>query len=446
MDNAQAAPKEDKKPGQIDKKAFGLIFLTVFIDLVGFGLIIPAIPTFAQSLAVPTFLTSTFLATPSGHASESAVGLLIASYSLMQFIFMPFWGRLSDRVGRRPVLLMSLVASSVGYLIWGFSQDLAVLFVSRLVAGFGNANMAVAQAYIADITTAETRAKGMGLVGAAFGLGFVLGPAIGFGCMSLGLAISAIGFVAAGFSVLDLVLTAALLPEPKKRSSAGAERYGMGPGFFLKTISDPELRICLLLFLISTFAFANMEATLVLLTAQQFQFDARQNMIMFVYIGILMVIVQGRLIHGLSKRFGEKKLILAGSLLVAIGLLLTPATSQVPVLYVALAVLAVGSGINTPANQSMLSKLAPPDCMGGVMGVGQSLSTLGRILGPAIGCAVYQYFGHFSPYLIGAVTMIGAAGASTLLPNLSPTDGSSQPALMPTEHLPVEREGEEARS
>src|SRR5262249_51402109 len=149
------------------------------------------------------------------------------------------------------------------------------------------------------------------------------------------------------FSLLDLVLTAALLPEPKKRSSAGAERFGMGPGFFFKTIADPKLRVSLALFLISTFAFANMEATLVLLTADQFQFDSRQNMIMFVYIGILMVIVQGRLIHGLSKRFGEKKLILAGSLLVALGLLLTPATNQVVVLYAALAVLAVGSGINT---------------------------------------------------------------------------------------------------
>lgn len=445
MDNSQAAPQEDKQPGQINKKAFGLIFLTVFIDLVGFGLIIPAIPTFAQSLAVPSFLSSTFLASPSGHASESAVGLLIASYSLMQFIFMPFWGRLSDRVGRRPVLLLSLLASSVGYLIWGFSQDLVVLLVSRLVAGFGNANIAVAQAYIADITTPETRAKGMGLVGAAFGLGFVLGPAIGFGCMSLGMSIAAIGFVAAAFSALDLALTAVLLPEPKKRSSAGAERYGMGAGFFFKTIVNPKMRISLALFLISTFAFANMEATLVLLTVDQFQFDSSQNMIMFVYIGVLMVIVQGRLIHGLSKRFGEKKLILAGSLLIAIGLLLTPLTSQVVVLYVALALLAVGSGINTPANQSMLSKLAPPDCMGGVMGVGQSLSTLGRILGPAIGCAVYQYLGHYSPYLLGAVTMIGAAAASTLLPNLSPSDGSPV-ASKPAGQLAAEREGEEARS
>ncbi|MBX9695631.1 MAG: MFS transporter, partial [Cyanobacteria bacterium] len=161
-----------KKSG---KTALFLIFLTVFIDLVGFGLIIPAMPTYAQGLK----------------ASEFTVGLLIASYSFMQFFFTPFWGRLSDRVGRKPILLISLAFSALGYLLWGFSHNLVMLFASRMLAGFGNANIAVAQAYVADVTTEENRAKGMGLIGAGFGLGFVIGPAIGCGLAVAGLGLEA---------------------------------------------------------------------------------------------------------------------------------------------------------------------------------------------------------------------------------------------------------------
>ena len=189
-------PKNGEKKSGL--KPLFPIFLTIFIDLVGFGLIIPVLPTYARQL----------------HADDQTVGLLMASYSLMQFIFTPFWGRLSDRVGRRPILLFSLAASSIGYLIWGFSSSLLMLFVARMVAGAGNANIAVAQAYVSDVTTVENRAKGMGMVGAAFGLGFVLGPAIGGFCASFGLAM--VGFVAAAFSIIDFVLTFFMLPEPEK--------------------------------------------------------------------------------------------------------------------------------------------------------------------------------------------------------------------------------------
>lgn len=193
----------------MSKRALGLIFLTVFIDLIGFGLIIPVMPSYAKEL----------------HASDFSVGLLIAAYSFMQLIFAPILGRLSDQVGRRPVLLFSLAASGIGYLIWGMSSSLIVLFISRLVQGAGNANIPVAQAHVADITTSENRAKGMGLIGAAFGLGFVLGPAISGFCLSPifqhfiasvipGLDFSShlsglqlIGYMAAGMSFLDLILT-----------------------------------------------------------------------------------------------------------------------------------------------------------------------------------------------------------------------------------------------
>lgn len=389
------------------KFALLLIFFTVFIDLIGFGIIIPLLPTFAEKFGAGGFM----------------VGLLLMSYSLMQFLFTPIWGRLSDNAGRRPILLVSLSASAAGYLIWGFADSLPMLFLSRMVAGFGNANIAVAQAYIADVTTAENRAKGMGLVGAAFGLGFVLGPAIGAFCVGSD-AIHTAGFLAAGFSLLDLVLTLFFLPEPERRSQAGHERFVMRPDFYWQVLTNERLRVSLAIFFISTFAFANMEATLVLLTEHKYGFTAQQNGLMFAYIGLIMVIVQGGLIGWLSKRFGERKLVLLGSLLVALGLLATPASASAAILYVALALLALGSGMNTPANQSILSKLAPKEDVGGIMGVGQSLSTLGRILGPVAGGAAFQFLGMESPYLIGAAAMTVACVLALLLPR---ADSEQQP-------------------
>ncbi len=389
------------------KFALLLIFFTVFIDLIGFGIIIPLLPTFAEKFGAGGFM----------------VGLLLMSYSLMQFLFTPIWGRLSDNAGRRPILLVSLSASAAGYLIWGFADSLPMLFLSRMVAGFGNANIAVAQAYIADVTTAENRAKGMGLVGAAFGLGFVLGPAIGAFCVGSD-AIHTAGFLAAGFSLLDLVLTLFFLPEPERRSQAGHERFVMRPDFYWQVLTNERLRVSLAIFFISTFVFANMEATLVLLTEHKYGFTAQQNGLMFAYIGLIMVIVQGGLIGWLSKRFGERKLVLLGSLLVALGLLATPASASAAILYVALALLALGSGMNTPANQSILSKLAPKEDVGGIMGVGQSLSTLGRILGPVAGGAAFQFLGMESPYLIGAAAMTVACVLALLLPR---ADSEQQP-------------------
>lgn len=375
-----------------------LIFFTVFIDLIGFGIVIPLLPAFAEEYG----------------AQGMMVGLVVMSYSLMQFVFTPVWGRLSDRIGRRPIILLSLVASCLGYIIWGFAGSLWMLFLSRLVAGFGNANLAVAQAYIADVTTPENRAKGMGIVGAAFGLGFVLGPFIGGLCAGYGHHLA--GFVASGFSALDLLLTFFLLPEPQTRTQAAHERFNPHLDFYWSTLTDKKYRLPLALFFISTFAFANMETTLVLLTEHQYSFTSAQNGLMFAYIGLIMVIMQGGMIGRLSKQFSEKHLIVTGSLLVALGLLATPLTNSVPVLLVALLFLAVGSGINTPSNQSILSKLAPSSDMGGVMGVGQSLSTLGRIVGPLAGGAAFQYVGMSCPYLIGGAAMIFACILATRLP------------------------------
>ncbi|MBI4534624.1 MAG: MFS transporter, partial [Candidatus Melainabacteria bacterium] len=222
------------------------------------------------------------------------------------------------------------------------------------------------------------------------------------------------------FSLVDLLLTYFFLPEPKTRSQAGHERFALQPKFCLRTVVDKALRIPLAIFFISTFAFANMEATLVLLTEHQFSFTASQNSLMFAYIGVIMVVMQGGLIGRLSKRFGERTLVLVGCALVAIGLLVTPTTKSAVVLYVALALLAIGSGINTPSNQSILSKLAPASDLGGVLGVGQSLSTLGRIVGPVVGGVCFQYLGMSSPYYIGSAAMVAACALAFFLPHSVP--------------------------
>ena len=294
---------------------------------------------------------------------------------------------------------------------------------------------------MADVTTPENRAKGMGLIGAAFGLGFVLGPAIGglcvshFGQNSLGSVLSGlmhmpsnsltglqtVGYVAAAISLIDLILTFFLLPEPEKRSHAGAERFSLDPGFYFRTLSNPKLTVSLLIFFLSTFAFANMEATIVLLTRQEFNFSPLQNSIMFTYIGVLIVFVQGGMIHRLAKKFGEKHLIAYGTVLVFLGLALIPGSPyfhNLVILAVALALLAFGSGINNPSNQSLLSKLAPQEGVGGVLGVGQSISTLGRILDPIVGGASFQYMGINSPYMIGAAVMMVAFILSFSLPEI----------------------------
>lgn len=390
------------------KSALLLIFLIVFIDLLGFGIIIPVLPQCASDFG----------------ADPQMVGYLVMSYSLAQFFLTPFWGRLSDNVGRKPILLVSLAASAIGYCIWGFAASLSMLFVSRLVAGAGNANIAVAQAYISDVTTPEERSKGMGLIGAAFGLGFTLGPAIG-GALSF-FGFHAIGFAACACSALALLLAVFTLKEPQVRSQAGHERYAIEASFYLKTIADPKLASSLLIFFLSTFAFAGMEATLALLASKWYSFGKAEISWLFTFIGFVMVIVQGGLIGRLSKKCSEASLVGAGALLLSIGLLLTACIKSVGGLYFSMAVLAVGLSILNPSNQSLTSKLADPEKVGGVLGVGQSLSTLGRVLGPIAGALTFQYLDVQYPYYLGALVMFAVFALSFALPK--PGNSSNQAA------------------
>ena len=385
--------------------ALGLMFVTVFIDLIGFGIIIPLLPLYAKQFG----------------ASGLTVGLLLMSYSLMQFFFAPMWGRLSDKIGRKPVLMISLATSAIGYTIWGFSDSLAMLFVSRIVAGFGNANLAVAQAYISDVTPEEYRSQGMGMIGAAFGLGFVLGPAIAGVASHFGVHPSALGFIAAAFSFADLIFTAFGLPEPKKRSETVPDRFSLGVEFYLRTFANKKFALSLLIIFVSTFAFANMETTLVLLTNKYYNFNMQQNGYLFAGLGLVMVLIQGGLIRRLGKKYPDAPMITVGTALVTVGLLLTPATHYLPVLCFALVILATGSGINNPSTSSLLSKLCSKDETGGVMGIGQSMSTLGRILGPVAGGYLFDAMGASSPYWLGAGCMAVACLLSLRLPKIQKT-------------------------
>ena len=384
--------------------ALGLMFLTVFIDLIGFGIIIPLLPLYAKQFG----------------ASGLTIGLLLMSYSLMQFFFAPMWGRLSDKIGRRPVLLISLATSAIGYTIWGFSDSLAMLFLSRIVAGFGNANLAVAQAYISDVTPEEYRSQGMGMVGAAFGLGFVLGPAIAGIATHFGIHPNVLGFIAAFFSIADLIFTAIALPEPENRKDNARARdpFSLGAGFYFRTLANKKFALSLLIMFISTFAFANMETTLVLLTSQYYNFTMAQNSYLFTGLGLIMVLIQGGLIRQLAKKYPDAPLISVGTALVTVGLLLTPATHSLVVLCVALVILATGSGINNPSISSLLSKLSPKNDTGGVMGIGQSMSTMGRILGPVAGGYLFDAMGASSPYWLGAGCMLLACLLSFRLPRI----------------------------
>jgi DHA1 family tetracycline resistance protein-like MFS transporter len=400
----EVAKGKDSKKYKMNM-ALGLMFLTVFIDLIGFGIILPLLPLYVKQFGATGF----------------AAGLLLMSYSLMQFFFAPMWGRLSDKIGRKPVLLISLAASAAGYAIWGFSTSLAMLFVSRIVAGFGNANLAVAQAYIADVTPEEYRAQGMGMIGAAFGLGFVLGPAIAGLVISFGVHPNMLGFIAAGFSIIDLIFTAFCLPEPETRKGKAHNVFSLGADFFFKTITDKKFSLSLFIIFISTFAFANMETTLVLLTSQYYNFTMAQNSYLFAGLGLVMVVIQGGLIRQLSKKYPDAQLVSIGTALIAVGLVLTPITHSFVVLCVALIILATGSGINNPSNSSLLSKLSPSDETGGVMGIGQSMSTLGRIFGPMVGGFLFDTMGAGSPYWLGAAVMLVACVLSLRLPRIQKT-------------------------
>jgi len=392
----------------------GVLFLTIFLDLVGFGILIPIQPFYAQLFG----------------ASPFWITLLGASYSLMQFLFAPFWGGLSDRVGRRPVLLVSIAIGAVGYAWFGIAGSLPMLFAARMLSGFGNANIATAQAMIADVTDASNRARGMGLIGAAFGLGFILGPAIGGYFSQFGLHWPA--WVAGGLGALNFVLAWFILPETN-RPVAGATIQRRRPLRDLaNAVKKPVMGPVLASLFLMTMGFAVMEQVIGLLIERTYvagrpggpavgsteaATEAALRVTWFLLVvGVVATLVQGRLIGPLVKRYGEPRLALAGQLLLAGSIVLLPvmaATGPWWGMLVLAGGLAAGSGLATPSLNGLLSRVTATGNQGASLGQGQAASALGRVVGPACSGALFQLTMGL-PFFVGAGLLLLATGGTWL--------------------------------
>ena len=376
------------------RSALAILFLIVFVDLLGFGMVIPVMATYAEQLG----------------ASAAQTGWLMTGYSAMQFVFTPIWGRLSDRFGRRPLLLLSIGMTAVGFLGYALAPDFRWLLASRLFAGVATANIAIAQAYIADVTPPEGRAKGMGLIGAAFGLGFVLGPAIGGFLSTLSLAWP--GYAAAILAAANGVAAFLVLPEPAERVAA---RHRPHFAAMLDELRRPGIRRLVVIYLLSVLAFSGMEATFALIATHRYALDPNHVFRVFVFIGVIVVIVQGGLIGPLTRRFGEKSLLVAGLGCQAVGLAAIPYAGGMLGLLAACVPLALGSGLSSPALSFLLSRSARAEDQGGTLGIGQSAAALGRIAGPITATGAYDRLWQGAPYLGGALLMLVTAAIGSTL-------------------------------
>ena len=369
------------------KSALGLIFLTVFIDLLGFGILIPILPTFAKKELL---------------VDETAIGIVVAIYSFVQFIFNPILGKLSDKYGRKPLIVISLFINSIGYIIFAFTTSYIVLLLSRIVAGIGGSSISVAQAYIADVTTKEDRTKGMGMIGAAFGLGFVFGPFMGGILSNYGYMIT--GFASASFSMLAFIVTIILLPESNlnRAVSTNINRKLFDVDGLKNVFAKPERAILILLFFVLTFSFANIYGTFALLGLQVYNFTDMQNGFMFTILGFTSAIVQGGLIGKISKAVDRKTILKIGSFLIMISLALIPFGVSFLGLAIICIFLSIGTGIFQPTVLSLISEVTPETEQGVTLGVNQSISALARVLGPLWGGFAFEFLGYPYPFLTGA--------------------------------------------
>jgi len=378
------------------KASIAIIFLTVLIDLVGFGLILPLIPLYTKNF----------------HASGFVSGAIVSSYSLMQFIFAPIWGRLSDRVGRRPVLLSSTACACLSYIIFaigsGLSGNLAlgVMLLSRLFAGICGANITVAQAYIADITPPEKRSAKMGLIGMAFGLGFILGPVIGAASTKC-FGLTAPGWTAASLCALNFIWAFARLAESWKPA---AHYVTQRPHIeqWLHILRAPRLNLLIAIFFLATFCFTCFEVTIGWLVMSNFGIDTEKSFwtvsLLIAYCGFIGAVVQGGATGRLVKRMGEPKLIAVSLLFAAIGIAVLPYLKHWGTLLLGLGIFSIGSSLTRPPVFGMISMLTPAHEQGATMGVAQGVGSLARIVGPVFAGSlfVHKVFNAPLPYLICA--------------------------------------------
>ncbi|MFB6129218.1 MAG: MFS transporter [Salinigranum sp.] len=403
------------------RRALAIVFAVVFVDLLGFGILIPIIPLYAEHFG----------------ATEFVAGLLVAAYSITQFVFAPLLGRVSDERGRRPVLLLSLAGSVLAWTLFGLAGALWTLFLARFVAGAMGGNIAAAQAYIADVTTEENRAKGLGLVGAAFGLGFVFGPAIGAVASSapaLAIARSVLpaavpvteftlpSFVAAAVTGLNFLAALAVLPETREPGTTAGRPDESRLARLRSALADPTLGGLVVSFFLFSLAFSGMESMFVLFTYDRFGYGPTMNGYVLSYLGVVVAVVQGGLVGRVTERYGEQRVALVGVALVSATLFALPFTPQLGAylpaagplwgalprvspglvaLLAVLSVLAVGDGFANVAMTTLVSKSAPVDEQGGAFGLTQSAGGLARALGPGIAGWLYTVLFYWSPFVVG---------------------------------------------
>ena len=374
----------------------GIIFSTVLIDLIGFGIVIPLVPLYAEEFG----------------ASVVEIGLLTGVYALMQLIFAPIWGRVSDRFGRRPVILGSLLGSSVAWLMFGFAPALWVLFLARILDGISGASYAAAQAYVADITTDEDRVRGMGLIGAAFGLGFIIGP--GIGGLFAAIDPRAPFILAATAALANFALAWKRLPESRPRGSHEGARQSRWTAL-VRAVGSREYGPLIWIAFLGGLGFVGMESVFSLFGNRRFDFELTETGLVFVFIGVFAAIVQGGVVHQLTSRVGEWPVLRAGLWMTAAALVMLGFTTQLWVLFPVLVLLALGSGLTFPTVNAIVSQRAPADDQGGILGVMASAGGLARLIAPIAATALFQEVGVGSPLFTGGMLFV-ACGLIAAMP------------------------------
>jgi multidrug resistance protein len=366
---------------------YWIIWTTVALDLVGFGIVVPILGRYAERFG----------------ANGLQVGLMFASFSVAQMVFAPILGRISDKVGRKPVIVFSLIGTAVGSFVTGAAGALWVLFLGRILDGASGASVAVAQGAVADIAPPEQRARLMGMLGAAFGVGFVVGPALG--------GLAALGgphvpfYLAGSIAAINAVAAMIRLPETKPDTSHITEKSQRG------TAMSPALKRFALVGFLSMLGFAGFEATFSIWGEKQFGFTEGSASIVFVFVGVTLVAVQGGLIGPLTQRLGSRKLLRIGLSLVAVGLLLLGLSNTWPLLFVALFLLSLGQGMSGPSGSALVAELAPVERRGEAIGYQQSTAAFGRVAGPVMAGALFDHVGISAPFFVSGVLILCAVGS-----------------------------------
>jgi len=430
---ATAAPEE-----KLDFKKILPVFVIVLIDLLGLTIIIPLLPLYATSFGANAFV----------------IGALGAAYPIMQFIGAPILGRLSDRFGRRPVLIVSQIGTFIGFIVLGIATTLWLLFISRIIDGISGANIATAQAVIADNTTEKTRTQGLGLIGAAFGLGFIIGPIIAFATLALSdNNYSLVAYVAAAFSLFSILLSYFWLEEshpPEKRGRSG-QASSFGIKALINALRKPEIGFLLALIFAQQFAFGGFEQLLALFTLNRLGMNASSNAGLFVYVGVIVVMVQGYFVGKWSRKLGDRWLVMMGLLVIGIGLLLSAVTPEQPVpwyskaeitseltagidmpgetppiqdiqielpddsnngwlgivwLLIAMIPISIGGGVLQPSINSMITQRVSPEEVGGTLGISAAFLSGSNAITPLVMGAIFEWMGSSAPFMIGAVILL----------------------------------------